>query len=95
MVFSWPDSLHPLTQESYVFVVLLLADFFCNPMDCSPPGSSVYGIFQARILEWVAISFFPNLGIEPASPALAGGFFTTEPLEKPLSYLSINVGRID
>ena len=27
-----------------------------NPMDCSPPGSSVHGIFQARILEWVAIS---------------------------------------
>ena len=29
----------------------------CYPMDCSPPGSSVHGIFQARILEWVAISF--------------------------------------
>ena len=29
----------------------------CNPMDCSPPGSSVHGLFQARILEWVAISF--------------------------------------
>ena len=29
----------------------------CNPMDCSPPDSSVYRIFQARILEWVAISF--------------------------------------
>ena len=29
----------------------------CKPMDCSPPGSSVNGIFQARILEWVAISF--------------------------------------
>ena len=28
-----------------------------NPMDCSPSGSSVYGISQARILEWVAISF--------------------------------------
>ena len=28
----------------------------CNPMDCNPPGSSVHGIFQARILEWVAIS---------------------------------------
>ena len=27
----------------------------CNPMDCSPPGSSVHGISQARILEWVAI----------------------------------------
>ena len=29
----------------------------CNPVDCNLPGSSVYGIFQARILEWVAISF--------------------------------------
>ena len=30
---------------------------FCNPMDCSPPGSSIHGIFQGRVLEWVAISF--------------------------------------
>ena len=40
----------------------------CEPMDCSLPGSSVHGIFQARILEWVAISFsrnLPNPGIEP------------------------------
>ena len=29
----------------------------CNPMDCSPPGSSVHGLFQTRIQEWVAISF--------------------------------------
>ena len=29
----------------------------CDPLDCSPPGSSVHGILQARILEWVAISF--------------------------------------
>ena len=29
----------------------------CNPMDCSPPGSSVHELFQARILEWVAISY--------------------------------------
>ena len=29
----------------------------CDPMDCSPPGSSIHGIFQARVLEWVAISF--------------------------------------
>ena len=33
----------------------------CDPMDCSPPGSSVHGIFQARTLEWVAISF-SNVG---------------------------------
>ena len=29
----------------------------CDPMDCSPPGSSVHGILQARILEWVAMPF--------------------------------------
>ena len=29
----------------------------CDPMDCSPPGSSVHGILQARILEWIAIPF--------------------------------------
>ena len=29
----------------------------CHPVDCSPPGSSVHGILQARVLEWVAISF--------------------------------------
>ena len=29
----------------------------CDPMDCSPPGSSLHGILQARVLEWVAISF--------------------------------------
>ena len=32
----------------------------CDPMDCSPPGSSVYGIFQARVLEWGAIAFSVN-----------------------------------
>ena len=37
--------------------VLSLVQFFCSPLDCSPPGSSVHGVFQARILEWVAISF--------------------------------------
>ena len=45
-----------------------------------------HGIFQARILEWVAISFskdLPDLGIEPMSPALAGEFGTTEPPGKP------------
>ena len=30
----------------------------CDPMDCSPPGSSLHGILQARVVEWVAISFF-------------------------------------
>ena len=34
-----------------------LCPTLCDPMDCSPPGSSMHGIFQARVLEWVAISF--------------------------------------
>ena len=52
----------------------------CNPMDCSFPGSSVYGILQARI--WETLPFPGDLsdpGIEPmslTSPALAGRFFT-------------------
>ena len=58
----------------------------CDPVDCSPAGSSICGISQARILEWCAISFFrdlPDPGVEPMSPALADGFFTTEPPGKP------------
>ena len=60
-----------------------LCPTLCNPMDCSLSGSSVLGIFQARILGWVAISFSGDLsdsGIKLASlvsPALAGGLFTT------------------
>ena len=56
----------------------------CSPMDCSPPGSSVHGILQARLLEWVAIPFSRGIlrtqGSDLCiltSPALAGGFFTT------------------
>ena len=37
-----------------------MSDSFCNPMEGSPPGSSVRGISQARILEWVAVSFLKN-----------------------------------
>ena len=39
-----------------VFTVAKLCSTLCGPMDCSPPGSSVHGISQARILKWVAIS---------------------------------------
>ena len=59
----------------------------CNPIDCSPPGSSVHGISQARILEWAATSYSRGsfwLRDQPLSPALAGWFFTTEPRGKTL-----------
>ena len=64
----------------------------CDPMDCSPPGSSVHGISQARILESVAVSssrgsFWPRgwtwvSGIS----CIIGKFFTTEPPGKPHSF---------
>ena len=34
-----------------------------NPVDCSPPGSSIHGIFQARVLEWDAIAFSKGISI--------------------------------
>ena len=61
-------------------------------VDYSPPDFSVYGIFQARILEWVAIYYSRNLpdsGIKPVSPALAARFFITEPPGKPLTHKTI------
>ena len=58
-------------------VLRLVAQSFltlCDPRDCSPPGSSVHGIFQVRILEWAAISSSRDLLnpiIEPVSPAVS------------------------
>ena len=62
--------------------VAQLCPSFCNPVDCSPPGSSIHGILQARILEWVAISFSRESsqpGIEPTSPAMQADALTSEP----------------
>ena len=61
----------------------------CHPMDCSLPGSSVHGILQARILEWVAYPpprDLPDPGIEPlspVSPALQANSLPAEPSGKP------------
>ena len=57
------------------------------------PGSSIHGISQARILEWVATAFSKDLldsGIKPAPPALEGGFFPAEPPEKPPSPITVH-----
>ena len=63
---------------------LQLCPTLCDPMDCSPPGSSVHGILQAGIAMEARLPCpppgdLPDPGIEPMSltpPALAGGFFT-------------------
>ena len=58
---SWvPLELGPSPSPGSRTVLCLVPELcptLCNPMDCSPPGSSVHGVLQARVLEWVAISF--------------------------------------
>ena len=64
----------------------------CDSMDCSPPGSSVHGILQARVLEWVAISSYR--GSSPprdricisCGSCITGRFFITQPLGKPAGF---------
>ena len=50
----FPSPMHDSEKESEV---VQSCPTLCDPMDCSPPGSSVHGIFQARALEWGAIAF--------------------------------------
>ena len=63
----------------YVKIFLSVMSNSYYPMDCSLPGSSVHGIFQARILEWVAIPFFRGSS-QPTGKTLfsfiVGRFFT-------------------
>ena len=76
-----------------VCVYMLSCLTFCGPMDYSLAGSSVHGILQARILEWLPfppLGDLTDLGIKPESPvfpALASVFFTTAPHGKPYVWL--------
>ena len=71
----------------------------CNPMDCSPSGSSVHGSLKARILEWIAISFFRD-SFPPRDwtcvswvSYIAGSFFTTSTTWECQHYISINQNK--
>ena len=69
--------------------VLSHVRFFCDPMNCSPPGSSVHGNSHGEEY-WSGFPFsppedLPDPGIKPTSPPLAGRFFTTELPGKPTS----------
>ena len=93
-------SFHPLTRVFFrtkdfnfsccCYLVVKLCPTLWDPMYCSPPGSSVHGVSQVRILKLVAISFsschfllLPDPGIILEFFVLAGTFFTTEPSGKP------------
>ena len=83
-----PHNTH--TQSGIAFVVVVVAlvtqscSTLCDPMDCSLLGSSVHGILQARILEWVGMPTsrdLPNPGIESGSPTLHTESLLSELLE--------------
>ena len=77
-----------LESESFSHSVI---STLCNPMDCSPPGSSAHGISQARILAWLSIPF--SRGSSPPRDqtqvsCIAGRFFTIRATRKALlSYI--------
>ena len=86
---SWPGT-GPVSVRAVFVLIAQSCATLCDRMDCSLPGSSVHGILQARILEWVA---FPspgdlsNPGIGPESPALPADSLPSEPPRKPLEGL--------
>ena len=72
-------------MSSKVSMCVLSRIWLCNPLDCSPPGSSVHGIFQARMLEWVAISssrWSSQLRSQSCVYCIAGRFFTNWAISK-------------
>ena len=94
MSASLPSSSH-LSPASVVHAKLLQScPALCDPTACSLPGSSVYGVLQARILEWLPYppsGDLPKPGIEPRSPALQVDSLLFEPLGKPKN---IEVGSL-
>ena len=88
------DLLYVQKRSSWGLLLLLLLFshiwLFRDNMNCRPPGSSVYGISQARLMGWVAISSSGGSS-QPREwscvSCLAGRFFTTEPPRKPFWWL--------
>ena len=72
------------------YSILQACPTLCDPMDCSPPGSPVHGVLQARVLEWVAMpssrgsSLSRDQTTSLTPPALAGRFFTTSSTQEAL-----------
>ena len=85
---AWSKTWHVLMSEPALqpkphYIVVVIAAHSCltlgDSVDCSPPGSSVHGILQARILEWVDIPFSRGSSQsrnQTGVSCIAGGFFT-------------------
>ena len=99
ITMAFPSCIRETVCRVYMCVQLCLT--LCNPMNCSPPGFSLHGILQARILEWMPFPLpgdLPNLGTESMSllfSALVGS--TSEPPGKPrktMVLLALNASQV-
>ena len=85
------------SMSLYTVVVVLVTQsclILCDPMDCSPPGSSVHGILQARILEWVTMpssrgSSWPRDWVPGNQNKHNGGLFSHYPSRNKRKYMHI------
>ena len=68
-----------MKSEKVKVLVTQSCPTLCDPMDCSPPGSSVHGILWARIWQCPPPGDLPDPGIEPRSPGLQADFLPSEP----------------
>ena len=87
----------PQTYCYYCCLLTQLCLTVCNSMDCSPPGSSVHGILQAKILKWVAISFSKGSSWardQTRISYMAGRFFTAESTGKPSTTFSVPLDSV-
>ena len=82
--YIWSGVLMTHNQQCMSSQSLQLCPTLYDPMDCSPPGSSVHWILQARILPCPPPGDLPYPGFDPASLALRGRFSTIEPPRKPI-----------
>ena len=83
-------------KNTYLCGLLLsCTQLFCDPMDCSLPGSSVHGISQARILKWVASLLLqgicPTQGSNPRLLHCQANSFNTEPPGKPQNIFTLSI----
>ena len=90
---SWSLADLVFDPTGHVQVLSQSCPTLCHPVDCNPPGSSVHGILQARILEWVAMLSsrdLPHPGIKPVSPAALASQADSLPLSHHRSYTNFS-----
>ena len=97
---EWWAAFWKSKADIWFYLFFCLATKLCPivlwPHGLWPASSSVHGIFQVKILEWLPFPsprHLPDPGIKHTSPALTGGFLTTEPPRKPILSLSLSESR--